>query len=120
MRLAKRRGNYPKNVPKKLLRLLRQYDGNRKSVSTRLGINEYYLSRLLNYGDEPTDKTANGQEVRLKLFLPRKKKRIKVSTIPKYIRPDFINKWVHLPKEERHKVIKQYLLWRLNNREEFK
>lgn len=30
-------------------------------------------------------------------------------------KPDFITTWEHLPKEERHKVIKQYLKWREEN-----
>lgn len=30
----------------------------------------------------------------------------------KQVKPDYIVKWEHLPKDERHKVIKEYLKWK--------
>ena len=37
------------------------------------GVNHFYVSQLVRRGIEPDDKTENQQEVRVKLFLRRKK-----------------------------------------------
>lgn len=115
--------SFPANVPRRLVfaykKIVKQYKdkgGYQRKLARLLDVNDFYLNQLLIKGIEPTDKTLHGQETRLKLFLPRKKKVIRVqSDKPKQTKPDFIVAWHHLPTEERQKVIKEYLKWKENN-----
>lgn len=103
-----------KLVVRTLLRVKREMNvWNIREVSRRLNVNQRYVCENLKYGREPTDNTFNGREVRARLGLKRYKKKVKLATDkPKSSKPDFIVAWDHLPKEERHKVIKQYLQWK--------
>jgi len=109
---------FPKNVPKKLIKEYRNIvkshkgeGGYQRKLASMLEINIKYLSDLFLHGIEPTDRTEKGQRVRVALFLPKKKK---VSRAPRTLRevPEFLKQWNRLPKEERHKIIQQYLEWR--------
>ena len=87
-----------------------------RETARRLKINPKYVFDNLIHGIEPTDRTQKGQEVRQKLGLPRLKKKEKSNTIkPKKRKEEFIIKWEHLPKDERRKVIKEYLKWKESN-----
>ena len=103
----------PIEVPIKLLRKFRKCKGKFHILADTLDINVSYVYNFMRYGKEPTDKTEKGQEARLKLGLSRIKKKVKViSDKPKYEKPDFIKEWGHLPTDERHRTIKEYLKWR--------
>lgn len=84
-----------------------------RELARRLEINPKYLHDYLKKGIEPTDKTEHGQSLRIKLGLAKHKHRDR-SNKPKKIKPDFIIEWNHIPTEERHIAIKQYLKWRKN------
>lgn len=64
--------NINSNAPKRLVSLWRKLDSDRK-VARMCGVNHFYVSQLLWRGIEPDDKTENQQEIRARLFLPRKK-----------------------------------------------
>lgn len=105
------------NTPYKLKIIYRKFKGKYHPLSIFLKINVRYVYDLVVNGKEPTDKTSKGQEARIKLFLPAKKKIIREKKeIVKKAKPDFIVQWDHLPKEERHKVIQEYLSWRNKNK----
>ena len=107
----KKMSEYPPNVPRALIRLYRANNENGKKTAQLLGVHDAHLSVLLKYGREPID-----DELRKKLMLrKRRSPRVKRSSLARPEKPDFIKKWEHLPKEERHKVIKQYLNWKENN-----
>jgi len=83
-----------------------------RETARRLKVNPKYVFDNLKYGLEPTDRTEKGQEARVKLGLPRLKKKQRSNTKPKKRKEEFIVKWEHLPKDERQKVIKDYLRWK--------
>lgn len=103
--------NYPSNVPKKLIQKLHRCKGNRFFLSVLLNVNSGRLSLLLNKGIEPTDKTEAGRTARIRMFLPKHKNKSKSNPYKK-LKPYFVVQWEHLPKEERHKVIQEYLKWK--------
>lgn len=114
-KIKKRYIDYPPNVPKKLFKLLKWWDFKRSGVAYQLGVNSGRLSQLLDKGIEPTDATPTGRDARKRLFLPvRKHHNFNEIAIhkPKIDQPEFIKEWKHLPTEERHKVIKEYLTWK--------
>jgi hypothetical protein len=90
-------------VPKELKELYTQLGCSQLALSKHLGINLYYVNRLIKYGALPSKKTVKGKLAREKLFIPSQK-RVEI--------PEYIKQWNKLPKEERHKVIQQYLNWR--------
>ena len=115
---TKRYKDYPKNVPKRLVKLFFDLDRSVTRLAGSRGVNTGVISALLNDGIEPKD-----DKVRVRLFLhPNStcklchRKIIHRSGKPKVSKPDFIVQWDHLPKEERHKVIKEYLSWKEQNR----
>ncbi len=116
-KIKKRYIDYPPNVPKKLFKLLKKYNFIRSYVAKELEVNSGRLSQLLDKGIEPTDATITGRVARRKLFLSiRKHKDFNQINIhkPKIDRPQFIKDWNHLPTDERHKIIKEYLSWKLS------
>jgi hypothetical protein len=116
MKIKKRLKDYPPNVPRKLFKLLKECDFNRSVTASKLDINGGYLSNLLNKGIEPPDSTPTGRTVRKKMFLKVHKQSVKFNrTIQKEPIPYYLSVWKHLSKEERHKVIKQYIDWRNKN-----
>jgi hypothetical protein len=120
MTIKKRLKDYPKNVPRKLFQLLKSFEWNRTLMAKYLGVNGGYISNLLNKGIEPPDTTDIGRDTRRKLYLkPYKKGRIKLHrTKQKIDQPEYMKKWSHLSKEERHKVIKTYIEWKEKNNEQ--
>lgn len=68
--------NAHRNVPAKLALAL-QEAGSERELSRRLGVNILYISQLLKDGIEPTDQTEKGRAVRVKLFLPKRKQKVK-------------------------------------------
>lgn len=108
-RVTKRRlKDYPPNVPRKLFRLLKEYKFNRSLLAVAIGVNGGHISKLLNKGIEPQDNS-----IRVKMFLPKLKlKRQAGAKRERKPEPEFIKAWKHLPTDERHKVIKQYLKWK--------
>jgi hypothetical protein len=75
--MKKRFSDYPKNVPHELIRALRAAGSTRK-LEKQIGVNNFYICKLLNEGIEPTN-----PEIRVKLFLdkPRKPRRLTPKTI---------------------------------------
>lgn len=111
---SKRYKDYPKNVPRKLLHLFFALDCKITWLANDRRVNTGVISALLNDGKEPKDNL-----IRQRLFLSPNpickscgRKVIHRISNPK---PDYIIQWDHLPTEERHKVIKQYLKWRDDN-----
>ena len=49
-------------------------------------------------------------------YIPKDKKILSIlgliTEVKRYEKPDFIKQWGHLPVDERHKVIKEYLKWK--------
>jgi hypothetical protein len=99
--------DYPPNVPRKLIKAIEQI-GSQRKFAKKLNINDSYVNRLMKHGTEPTDNTEYGKEIRVKLFLPRKRVQHKTGA-PKYDRPAWLYKWYRLLKDERWQVIKSYL-----------
>jgi len=108
---------FPENVPKRLVReykkVAREHSGQggyQCKLARKLGINIKYVSDLLSRGIEPTDRTEKGQRARIALFLPVKRKVARLKSLQEI--PGFMKQWGKIPKEERRKVIQQYLDWR--------
>jgi hypothetical protein len=72
------RNDFHKAAPKRLIKALEQAGSERK-LSRILGVNILYVSQLLRSGIEPTDKTEKGRETRVKLYLTKRKKQIRVA-----------------------------------------
>jgi hypothetical protein len=64
-------------APRRLLAALKDA-GSERALSRRLGVNILYVSQLLRKGIEPTDQTEKGREIRVKLFLPKRKRKPRV------------------------------------------
>lgn len=73
-------------------------------LAKQLGVNIYYLFQLIKKGIEPNDTTNKLQAVRVKMFLPRKKrrpsKRKQTEPLPEHLRW-----WRSLPKESRNEIV---------------
>lgn len=110
MKRIKRVYEYPSNVPRKLIMKFREAKHNERELSRRLGVNVGHVSKLLKKGIEPKDET-----IRAKMLFPKSRRKAKVKSTKEQIKvdqPEFIKQWRHLPTEERHKVIQQYLRWK--------
>ena len=88
---------------------------NIRETSRRLQVNQKYISENIRLGKEPTNllirekmglKNIECLTCHQKLIADKKK------TVIKKEKPDFIKQWGHLPVDERHKVIKEYLKWK--------
>ncbi len=66
--------NISPHTPKMLVRELRRA-GSVRGLATQIGVNHYYVQRLLKHGEEPSDKSPKSQALRVKLFLPRYKRK---------------------------------------------
>lgn len=91
-----------KNAPEKLVSLFIECDKKYHLLADKVNVNVRYVYDLLHYGKLPTNKTSKGRKAREKLFIDKKK----------IDKPDYIKIWDHLPREERHQVIKEYLKWK--------
>lgn len=59
------------NAPRRLVSLWRKLNCSDRQVAKAREVHQHYVSQLVRYGIEPTDKTITGQRVRVQLFLPR-------------------------------------------------
>jgi hypothetical protein len=66
--------NIHPNAPKRLVSAECKAGSERKFAS-ELDIDHHYVSQLLHRGIEPSDQTENGRDIRVKLFLPVKKRK---------------------------------------------
>jgi hypothetical protein len=109
---SRRLSDYPKNVPRALIRAYRLAGENGLRLAKQIGVDDAHISKLLNKGVEPKDKI-----IRERMMLPKLKiKREKTERKPRPPEPDYIKKWKHLPTAERHQVIKEYLSWKSKNK----
>ena len=77
-------------------------------LAENLGVNVKYLFYLIARGKEPTDQTENGRAVRIKMFLPRRKRRKRGEPVRQYTEPpEYITWWKKQPKQVRHDIILQ-------------
>lgn len=113
----KRYKSYPKNVPRKLLKLFFGLDCSVSKLAASLKINSGTISALLNDGKEPKDSST-----RAKLFLSVHpvcktcgRRIVQRSTKAKREQSSYLKAWKKLPTKERQKAIEQYILWRKNN-----
>lgn len=110
---SKRYKDYPKNVPRKLLKEFFDLNRSVTKLAFRCNVNSGIISKLLNDGIEPKDKAIR---VRLHLspvtICPKcGRKIINRKTATKRVEPDYIKKWKHLSTDERQKAIKEYVEW---------
>lgn len=76
-------------------------------LAKNLGVNIYYLYKLIKNGIEPNDTTEKLQEVRAKMFLPRHKRKPHKERKPVLPMPNYLVWWRSLPKEDRAGIIAQ-------------
>lgn len=71
------------------------------------GINVKFIHDLIHYGKEPTDRTENGRNIRVKLFLPRKRRLRQGEPEPRPYSepPEEIKWWRSLKKDARRSYI---------------
>lgn len=112
----KRYKSYPKNVPKKLLKMFFDLDCKVSKLAQKINVNSGTVSNLLNNGTEPKN-----ERDRKALYLPlrpvcpccnRKIINRTKQNSPKSQQPEYLKKWKHLSKDERQKVIQEYLKWK--------
>lgn len=101
------------NTPPKLKSAFRRAKNRRGEgykidvLSKQIGVNLYYLHQLIKNGIEPHDTTEKLRAVRVKMFLPAKKRKPKADRKPVPPKPNHIHWWWTLPKETRHMIIRQ-------------
>jgi len=75
-------------------------------LEENIGVNVKLLHDLIHYGKEPTDRTENGRSTRVKLFLPRRKRRKRGEPVRQYTEPpEEIKWWRSLKKDARRAYI---------------
>lgn len=111
---SKRYKDYPKNVPRKLLKEFFALNCKVSLLAQKRHVNSGVVSALLNDGIEPKDSA-----IRIRLYLSpnpicptchRKiiQKKTKQQEYKK-LKPYYQVAWEHLSKEERHKVMETYI-----------
>jgi len=95
--------NIHPNAPKRLVSRYKKLGCNQLNLAKELGVNDFYVNRLLKDGIEPSN-----PEIRVRLFLPRKIVKHKTGA-PKYDRPAWLYWWYRLSKDERHDVMKSHV-----------
>jgi len=95
--------NIHPNAPKRLVREYKKLGCNQLHLAKKIGVNDFYVNRLLKDGIEP-----NNPDIRAKLFLSRKRVKHRLGA-PKYTRPAWLYKWYRLPKDERYDVIRSHV-----------
>jgi hypothetical protein len=93
---------FHRKAPKKLIQVYKESGGNCYKVAKKLNVNSAHVWNLLKNGIAP-----KREDLRIKLFVSRPKRTTEI--------PDYMKTWSHLPKEERRKVIQQYINWRKSN-----
>ena len=114
IRHSKRYRDYPRNVPKRLIKLFFDLNRSVSRLAMSRGVNSGTVSALLNDGKEP-----KSNSIRTRLWLTINpickscgRKIINRKPNNAEPRPQFIIDWNHLPTAERHKVIQEYLRWK--------
>jgi hypothetical protein len=115
---SRKLSDYPKNVPRALIREYRLLGENQLQLARKLGVNDAHLSKLFKYGVEPVD-----SDIRKRLMLSIHpicrccgRKIINRTKSGKKQEPEFVKEWKHLPTEERRKAMKEYITWRRTKR----
>jgi hypothetical protein len=89
------------NTPAALKRDLRKCNWNMRALARMRGVNIFWVSRLLRYGEEPKNSTT-----RLKLSLSKRPRKPRVPGPPKPPVPDYIRWWRKLEKVARDMIVK--------------
>ena len=76
------------------------------ALAREIKVNIYYLYQMIKKGIEPNDTTEKLREVRVRMFLPRKKRKPRQTT-SRVPRPESIRWWWSLPTETRQLIIQQ-------------
>lgn len=113
---SKRYKDYPKNVPRKLLKeFFYKYDLSVTKISFYHNVNTGVMSKLLNDGIEPTDNHIRNllhlKPIKVCKTCGRKIVEKKPAK-QKQPQPDYMKKWKHLSAEERNRAIFVYMSWR--------
>ena len=66
--------NIHANAPRRLVKAVIKA-GSERMVAKQCEIDHHYVSQLLHAGIEPTDQTERGRDIRVLLFLPRRKRK---------------------------------------------
>lgn len=104
---------FPENVPRRLIseydRVVKQYNekgGFQRKLARRLDVNDLYIHNLLINGIEPTDQTANGRALRVKLFLPKRKRKPRQPKPEEWLGQKEVSKAVRSMVEKTRKALK--------------
>lgn len=62
------------NAPNALVTKLHKHNWNQRALARTLGVNSGHVTKLIRHGEEPSDATEQGRELRQRLCLPRYKK----------------------------------------------
>lgn len=111
---TKRYKDYPKNVPKKLLKEFFDSNLSVTKLAQSRNVNSGTISALLNDGKEPKDRST-----RAKLYLTLRpvcpccnRKIIQRKTAEKKQTPEYMKLWKKIPAAERQRAIEVYMSWR--------
>ena len=74
LKTAKPIENIHPNAPRRLINAVIQA-GSERMFARKCDIDHHYISQLLHAGIEPTDQTERGRDIRVMLFLPRRKRK---------------------------------------------
>lgn len=99
-------------TPPKLVSAFRKAKNNKGQgykwhvLEENIGVNVKILHDLIAYGKEPTDRTEHGRATRVKIFLPRRKRRKRGEPTRPYTEPpEEIKWWRSLKKDKRREII---------------
>jgi hypothetical protein len=67
--------NIHPSVPRRLIRELHRVGWSQRELSRLRKVNQGDISRLLKKGIEPTDATEHGREIRVRMYLPKHKRK---------------------------------------------
>lgn len=100
-------------IPHKTRRAIRQHGPSYHRIAAALDINVSYVYDFLKHSKEPSDRTDAGRAVRVKMGLPRRKRRPRDRSIvakPGQVTlPEYERWWRKLPKAVRAELKRQ--LW---------
>lgn len=99
--MRKKKNGFYKNVPQALIQIYNDNNHDFRKLEKLLGVNRYYIYRLLINGIEPTPRTDKGQVTRRKLFLSNKKSKEELEQIKQHRRE---------VKEKLDREIEMYLM----------
>lgn len=100
--------NIHPNAPRRLVTALHKAGWNERELARQRKVNISYVSKLLRLGEEPTDRTEKGQEMRVKLFLPKRKPKPRIERAPL---PEWLvrvkKKIAYMAKQTRQDVLRR-------------